>query len=41
MKRELRSNKVNNFMRRAHWLTLGLNNKDIGEAEDRNHQLFV
>ncbi len=29
MKRELRSNKVNNFMRRAHWLTLGLNDEDM------------
>ena len=29
MKRELRSNKVYNFMRRAHWLTLGLNDEDM------------
>jgi dihydroxy-acid dehydratase len=29
MKRELRSNKVNNFMRRAHWLTLGLSDADM------------
>jgi dihydroxy-acid dehydratase len=29
MKRELRSNGVYNFMRRAHWLTLGLNDEDM------------
>ena len=29
MKRELRSNAANNFMRRAHWLTLGLNDEDM------------
>ena len=29
MKRELRSNKVMNFMRRSHWLTLGLSDEDM------------
>jgi dihydroxy-acid dehydratase len=29
MKRELRSNGVYNFMRRAHWLTLGLSDEDM------------
>jgi len=29
MKKTLRSNSVNNFMRRAHWLTLGLNDEDM------------
>ena len=29
MKRELRSNKAMNFMRRSHWLTLGLSDEDM------------